>query len=130
MCPASSPQVTELLTKWGQGDAAARESLIPLVYDELRRIARRHLWRQRADHTLQSAALVNEAYLRLVRRQSPQWAKPATLFWSGGANDEADPGGLCPKPSCCQARGRGATVHPGYEDGLAPKQKRANLREP
>ena len=80
MCPASSAQVTELLAKWGQGDAGAREALIPIVYDELRRIAHRQLWRQRADHTLQSAALVNEAYLRLVRQQSPQWQNRLHFF--------------------------------------------------
>ena len=80
MSPASSPRVTELLAKWSQGDAGARESLIPLVYDELRRIAHRQLWRQRADHTLQSAALVNEAYLRLVRQQSPHWQNRPHFF--------------------------------------------------
>jgi RNA polymerase sigma factor (TIGR02999 family) len=53
---------------------------MPLVYDELRRIARRHLWRQRPNHTLQSAALVNEAYLRLVRQESPQWQNRAHFF--------------------------------------------------
>src|ERR1700739_5107017 len=80
MSPASSPRVTELLAKWSQGDAGARESLIPLVYDELRRIAHRQLWRQRADHTLQSAALVNEAYLRLVHQESPHWQNRAHFF--------------------------------------------------
>ena len=80
MCPASSARITELLANWGQGNADAREVLMPLVYDELRRIARRHLWRQRPNHTLQSAALVNEAYLRLVRQESPQWQNRAHFF--------------------------------------------------
>jgi RNA polymerase sigma factor (TIGR02999 family) len=80
MCPASSARITELLAHWGQGDADAREALMPLVYDELRRIARRHLWRQRPNHTLQSAALVNEAYLRLVHQKSPQWQNRAHFF--------------------------------------------------
>lgn len=80
MCPASSARITELLANWGQGNADAREALMPLVYDELRRIARRHLWRQRPNHTLQSAALVNEAYLRLVRQESPQWQNRAHFF--------------------------------------------------
>jgi RNA polymerase sigma factor (TIGR02999 family) len=80
MCPASSARITELLAYWGQGNADAREALMPLVYDELRRIARRHLWRQRPNHTLQSAALVNEAYLRLVRQESPQWQNRAHFF--------------------------------------------------
>ena len=51
-----------------------------MVYDELRRLARRHLWRERPDHTLQSAALVNEAYLRLVRQEAPQWQNRAHFF--------------------------------------------------
>src|ERR1700687_4054210 len=80
MCPGSTARVTELLDNWGRGDQDAREELIPLVYDELRRIARRHLRHQRPDHTLQSAALVNEAYLRLVRQKSPQWQNRAHFF--------------------------------------------------
>jgi RNA polymerase sigma factor (TIGR02999 family) len=80
MCPASSARITELLAQWGQGNADAREALVPLVYDELRRIARRHLWRQRPNHTLQSAALVNEAYLRLVHQESPKWQNRAHFF--------------------------------------------------
>jgi RNA polymerase sigma-70 factor, ECF subfamily len=55
--PSSTSQVSALLINWGLGDQAAREALIPLVYDELRRLARRYLWRERADHTLESAAL-------------------------------------------------------------------------
>jgi RNA polymerase sigma-70 factor (ECF subfamily) len=51
-----------------------------VVYGELRRLARRHLWRERPDHTLQSAALVNEAYLRLVRQESPKWQNRAHFF--------------------------------------------------
>ena len=86
MCPASSARISELLANWCQGNADAREALIPLVYNELRRIARRHLWRQRPNHTLQSAALVNEAYLRLVRQKSPQWQNRAHFF---GAASEA-----------------------------------------
>jgi RNA polymerase sigma-70 factor, ECF subfamily len=66
MFPTSSNQVTALLIRWGQGDDAACEKLFPLVYDELRRLARRCLAGERADHTLQSTALVHEAYLRLV----------------------------------------------------------------
>lgn len=65
---------------WGQGDQGAREALIPLVYDELRRLARRYLRRERPDHTLQSAALVNEAYLRLIRQDRPQWQNRAHFF--------------------------------------------------
>ena len=75
-----SARVSKLLMNWGQGDQAAREVLIPLVYDELRRLARRHLRRERPDHTLQSAALVHEAYLRLIRQDQPHWQNRAHFF--------------------------------------------------
>ena len=80
LCPASSAQVSRLLVNWGLGDQDARDALIPLIYNELRRLARRHLWRERPDHTLQSAALVNEAYLRMVRQDPPQWQNRAHFF--------------------------------------------------
>jgi RNA polymerase sigma factor (TIGR02999 family) len=64
--PSEPKQVTELLQKWRDGDKQALDSLMPLVYDELRRIARRYLQHEQADHTLQSTALVHEAYLRLI----------------------------------------------------------------
>lgn len=80
MCPNSSAQITKLLDNWQQGDQEARDELIRLVYGELRRMARQRLWRQRPDHTLQSAALVNEAYLRLVQQKSPEWQNRAHFF--------------------------------------------------
>jgi RNA polymerase sigma factor (TIGR02999 family) len=80
MCAASSTRINQLLADWGRGNEEAREALIPVVYDELRRVARRRLWRERPDHTLQSAALVNEAYLRLVRQQAPPWRNRAHFF--------------------------------------------------
>jgi len=70
---ASSGEVTELLLRWNQGDSAAREKLVPLVYDELRRIARRLLPARKGNHTLASTALVHEAYLRLVDNTAVQW---------------------------------------------------------
>jgi len=78
--PASSAQISKLLINWGLGDQEARDALIPLIYGELRRLARRHLGHERRDHTLQSAALVNEAYLRLVRQDPPQWQNRAHFF--------------------------------------------------
>lgn len=80
MCPASAARVSELLLHWGHGDQNAREELIPLVYGELRRIARRRLRGERPGHTLQSRALVHEAYLRLLRDESPQWQNRAHFF--------------------------------------------------
>src|SRR5438874_2407926 len=63
------PNVTELLTDWSHGDRAALEKLTPLVYKELRRLAHRYMEGQRPDHTLQTTALVNEAYLRLAHQK-------------------------------------------------------------
>jgi RNA polymerase sigma factor (TIGR02999 family) len=80
MHPVPSTRINSLLADWGHGDQDAREALIPLVYDELRRLARHRLWHERPDHTLQSAALVNEAYLRLVRQEAPQWQNRAHFF--------------------------------------------------
>lgn len=68
----SSKQVSELLLQWGNGDRKALEAILPLVYNELRRLARYHLQRQRANHTLQTTALVHEAYLRLAEDDSIQ----------------------------------------------------------
>jgi RNA polymerase sigma factor (TIGR02999 family) len=73
-------QVTDLLAASSQGDKEALDKLMPLVYDELRRIARQHLRRERAGHTLQTNALVNEAYLRLVDQRSAQWQNRAQFF--------------------------------------------------
>ncbi len=77
----SSPsEVTALLHRWSKGDIAAREQLIPMVYEELRRIARLSLSRRAPNHTLQSAALVNEAYLRLIDHTSVRWDNRLHFF--------------------------------------------------
>ena len=80
MAADSSTRINRLLADWGQGNEEAREALIPVVYNELRRQARRYLRGERPDHTLESAALVNEAYLRLVRQDAPQWQNRAHFF--------------------------------------------------
>jgi RNA polymerase sigma factor (TIGR02999 family) len=72
--------ISGLLAAWNQGDKSAQEELLPLVYDELRRIARSHLRRERPDHTLQPTALVHEAYLRLVRGGEVEWQCRAHFF--------------------------------------------------
>jgi RNA polymerase sigma factor (TIGR02999 family) len=76
----SQNDVTELLARWSQGEAAAREALVRLVYPELRRVARKCLAAQHGDHTLQGTALVHEAYLRLVGRNSVQWKDRVHFF--------------------------------------------------
>jgi RNA polymerase sigma factor (TIGR02999 family) len=77
---ATSDPVTELLTRWNSGDVSARDALVPLVYGELRRIARRCLAGQRSGHTLQPTALVHEAYLRLIRCDSVAWHDRVHFF--------------------------------------------------
>lgn len=77
---SQSGPITQLLLEWGAGDRAALDELLPLVYEELRRLARAYLRRERADHTLQPTALVNEAYLRLVDQQSVRWQSRAQFF--------------------------------------------------
>jgi len=76
----SQQRVTDLLVQWGQGDDAALTELTPLVYEELHRIAHRHMGGQRPDHTLQTTALVNEAYLRLADQTNPNWQSRAHFF--------------------------------------------------
>jgi RNA polymerase sigma factor (TIGR02999 family) len=73
-------EVTRLLQEWAQGDRAALESLVPLVLEELRAIARRHFAREPVDHLLQPTALVNEAFLRLVNQQSVDWQNRQHFF--------------------------------------------------
>src|SRR5690242_516587 len=72
--------ITELLIDWGKGDQAALERLMPLVYNELRRLATNYLRRERAGHTLQPTALVNEAYLKLIDQKNAKWQNRAQFF--------------------------------------------------
>lgn len=76
----SSEEVTELLVRWRGGDKDALDALLPLVYAELRRIARHYLSNERSDHTLQSTALVHEAYVRLAKQKLPEWQNRAHFF--------------------------------------------------
>jgi RNA polymerase sigma factor (TIGR02999 family) len=78
--PPESPEITELLKAWGSGDAAALDQLTPLVYDELRRLASRYMRNERAGNTLQTTALVNEAYLRLVDAKRVAWQDRVHFF--------------------------------------------------
>jgi RNA polymerase sigma-70 factor (ECF subfamily) len=77
---SASQHVTDLLIAWGDGDRSALDRLIPLVEAELHSLARRYLRRERAGHTLQTTALVNEAYLRLVDYKDLQWQNRAHFF--------------------------------------------------
>lgn len=73
-------QVSGLLRQWSAGDAQALEQLVPIVYNELRRLASYHLRRERDGHTLQSTALVHEVYLRLCSQDEPHWENRAHFF--------------------------------------------------
>jgi len=77
---SSSQSVSSLLFKWGEGDQEALQDLLPLVYNELRRLAHYYLQRQRPDHTLQSTALVHEAYLRLAKQSKGKFQNRAHFF--------------------------------------------------
>jgi RNA polymerase sigma factor (TIGR02999 family) len=75
-----SHQVTRLLVDWRNGDQGALEQLIPLVHEELRRVARRHMAHERVGHTLQATALVNEAYVRLIDIRQVNWQDRTHFF--------------------------------------------------
>lgn len=77
---SSGHHVTQLLKAWGDGDSGAFEQLVPLVYDELHRLARRYMAHERPGHTLQTTALVNEAYLRLVDSEQASWQNRTQFF--------------------------------------------------
>src|SRR5712692_3026997 len=76
-------EVSQLLVAWNKGDGAALNRLMPLVYEELRRMARRHMGRQQPGGTLQTTALINEAYVRLVGQPAKQWQNRSHFFAVG-----------------------------------------------
>ena len=76
----SSHEITQLLRAWSEGEEEALDKLIPLVYDELHRLARRYMAHERPEHTLQTSALVNEAYLRLVDTTQASWQDSTHFF--------------------------------------------------
>lgn len=80
MPEADAHEVTRLLLAWNEGDAGALDRLMPLVYGELRRIARRQMRRERAGHTLQTTALIHEAYVRLIDARAVSWQGRAHFF--------------------------------------------------
>src|SRR6185295_14753323 len=80
MKKTTSPEVSELLIAWGNGDQTALDKLVPLVYQELHHLAAQHMRQEAAGHTLQTSALVNEAYLRLVDQKRVKWQNRAHFF--------------------------------------------------
>ena len=73
-------QITQLLAEWSEGNQSALDELYPLVYEELHRLARRYMSRERRGHTLQTTALINEAYVRLVDQKNVRWANRSHFF--------------------------------------------------
>jgi RNA polymerase sigma factor (TIGR02999 family) len=80
MTSSSPDEVTQLLLDWSNGDKAALDKLMPLVYEELRRLAHHHMGRERLGHSLQTTAIVNEAYLQLIDQRNVQWQNRAHFF--------------------------------------------------
>jgi RNA polymerase sigma-70 factor, ECF subfamily len=78
--PPKQHEITQLLIAWSDGNQAALDKLYPLVYDELQRLARRYMSRERRGHTLQTTALINEAYVRLVDQKHVHWANRSHFF--------------------------------------------------
>jgi RNA polymerase sigma factor (TIGR02999 family) len=83
MIPVPSPQITELLRAWSAGNQSAVDQIVELTYPELRRIAQKHLYHERPGHSIQATALVNEAYLRLVKVRDVQWKARAHFLAIG-----------------------------------------------
>ena len=77
---SSAGSITRLLLNWREGDKTALDRLVPLVYREMRRLAGYYMRRQRADHTLQTSALINEAYLRLIDHKNMRWENRAHFY--------------------------------------------------
>ena len=90
MNPETSADVTQILKDWNRDSEEASAKLMPLVYEELRRLARDYLRRERADHTLQATALVHEAYLRMVDEKDATWH--ALFGPEGGPGHRRGPG--------------------------------------
>ena len=78
--PHQEHEITQLLAEWRDGNQAALDELYPLVYDELHRLARRYMNRERKGHTLQTTALINEAYVRLIDQRNVHWANRSHFF--------------------------------------------------
>lgn len=116
-------EVTQILRDWSEGDEQAPERLMPLVYDEMRRLARSFLAKERRDHTLQPTALVNEAYMRLVDQTRANWQNRAHFYGIASS--------MMRRILIDHARARvtdkrgGAAVRLSLEDVQAPAEQRA-----
>ena len=123
MSPSASPDVTELLVAWSGGDHAALDKLVPLIYAELRRLARRYMRDAGSGHTLQTTALVNEAYLRLVKQQRVNW-KNRTHFFAVSAKSMRHILVDMARGRARQRRG-GAALHVSFDEAILFSPERA-----
>jgi len=125
MTPPTREDVTQLLRAWSDGDQEALEKLMPLVYDELRRLARHYMRRERPGHILQTSALVNEAYLRLIDASQVNWQNRAHFFAiSAGLMRRI----LVDFARTYQSQKRGAGVRPvSLDEGLDVSEERLDL---
>ena len=103
MITSGSVEITTLLKAWSAGDCMARDQLMPLVYNELKRLARRCMRKERTEATLQTTALVHEAYLRLVGLRPDRLARPCALLRGGRRNDATHSGRCCSGENIHQA---------------------------
>ena len=88
MSKAESQQITQLLVDWSEGNEIAKEQLFPLVYEELRQMARRFMRRQPSGHTFQTTELIHEAYLKIANQgERPKLAESRPFFWCRGICD-------------------------------------------
>jgi RNA polymerase sigma factor (TIGR02999 family) len=120
----SPQQITQLLVAWSSGDQAALDELMPLVYGELRRIARRYMAGQPTGHTLQTTALINEAYLKLVGQEDKRWQNRAHFF---GVAAQAMRHILVDYARARHAAKRGGEARAVSLDDLATTEKTAEL---
>ncbi len=102
--PHASHEVTQLLIEWSNGDQAALDKLMPLVYDELRRIVRGYLARQGPGHSLQPTVLINEAFIKLVGNLEKKMGEPRAFLRRSRAGHAPHPGGCC-NPHIAARRG-------------------------
>ena len=109
MFRGESHQITQLLVLWSGGDRAALDDLMPIVYDELRRMAKRSMNRQESGHTIQTTELIHEAYLKLAGSDAKDWKNKAHFFGVACPGDASHPGRLCPVEKDGKTRRESAT---------------------
>jgi hypothetical protein len=117
--------VTHLLMPWGKGDRAALDQLLPMVYRELHKIAKRYMVQRHANHILQTTAVIHEAYLKMAGRSEQSWENRAHFFGVATKAMAARPGGPCPQAGRRQAGRRSSNA----ADSDRPKRSNSVISE-